>query len=111
MGSQLGGTERPDTAAKRPSGAGTNLGQSEVTRSPGAGGGVSVVRAAPLRCWLGAMAQHERGTHLLHLQPHGFQALGVAFLQDAQLRLGQVQGRAASSVQGIYPGPCGSRQR
>jgi hypothetical protein len=35
----------------------------------------------------------------------------MALLQDIQLRLGQVQGRAASSVQGIYPGPYENRQR
>ena len=40
-----------------------------------------------------------------------FQALGVAFLQDVELGLSQVQGCAACSVQGVYPGPWGDRQR
>ena len=73
--------------------------------------GLSVVRAAPAQGLLGAAGSAEGGAHLLYLQPHGLQALGVAFLQDVELRLGQVQGRAARPVQGIYPGPCGSRQR
>lgn len=60
---------------------------------------------SPLR----AAGSAERGAHLLHLQPHGLQALGMAFLQDAELGLSQVQRRAARSVQGVHPGPWGKQ--
>ena len=33
----------------------------------------------------------------------------MAFLQDAELGLSQVQGRAARSVQGVHPGPWGEQ--
>lgn len=83
----------------------------EPPGSPGAEGGrvSGSGSTCPGSAW--GRSSAEGGAHLLHLQPHGLQALGVAFLQDAELRLGQVQGRAARSVQGIYPGPCASRQR
>lgn len=58
---------------------------------------------------LSAAGSAERGAHLLHLQPHGLQALGMAFLQDVELGLSQVQRRAARSVQGIHPGPWGKQ--